>query len=162
MVQDRSAAAVEVFQKSLACTFPRISLNENILLFLGPPVFIFASEPQYVSLHTDEIGTALKQLHQFLACSLFRVSFSQNLQLLLGPIMPSAFYAEQTSLSVNGRGASAEQFLEVFAGTLVRIPLSQNFDVLVSKSLSIRIAKPNLLGLEVNCLLRAVQGLDSS
>lgn len=73
--------------------------------------------------------------------------------------MPSAVYAEQTSLSVNGCGASTEQFLEVFAGTLVRIPLSQNFDVLVSKSLSIRIAKPNLLGLEVNRLLRAVQGL---
>lgn len=74
--------------------------------------------------------------------------------------MPSAFYAEQTSLSVNGRGASAEQFLDVFAGTLVRILLSQNFDVFVSKSLSFHIAKPNLLSLEVNRLLRAVQGLD--
>lgn len=69
--------------------------------------------------------------------------------------MPSAFYAEQTSLSVNGRGASAEQFLEVFAGTLVRIPLSQNLDVLVSESLSFHIAKPNLLGLETNRLLCA-------
>lgn len=73
--------------------------------------------------------------------------------------MPSAYYAEQTSLSVNGRGASAEQFLEVFAGTLVRIPLSQNFDVLVSESLSVRVAKPNLLGLGVNRLFCAVQGL---
>lgn len=37
--------------------------------------------------------------------------------------------------------------------------LSQNFDVLVSESLSVRVAKPNLLGLEVNPLFCAVQGL---
>lgn len=73
--------------------------------------------------------------------------------------MPSAFYAEQTSLSVNGRGASAEQFLEVFAGTLIRIPRSQNLDVLVCESLSFYIAKSNLLRLKMNRLLCAVQGL---
>lgn len=74
--------------------------------------------------------------------------------------MPRAGNTEQVCLVFDGRGTSAEQFLDVFAGTLVRIPLSQNFDVFVSKSLSFHIAKPNLLSLEVNRLLRAVQGLD--